>query len=92
MAGEAVDGIITEADATRIAIAVARALQGARSVSDSEHWDHHQWISAQKEKERQRANFYAELRTHLAKGGAWGLVLVIVAVLAAGAKAILKAL
>lgn len=90
------DGVITVADADRIALAVARALQGARSVSDSEHWDHHQWISAQKLKEQQRAQFYADLRMYLAKRGAWGVAIVLggalLALLLAGARTLLKQL
>lgn len=58
---------ITEA----MAIAMARALQASRSVSDSEHFDHHRWISIKIKREEEMLKFWSDMRAHLAK---WGMV------------------
>lgn len=62
---------MTTDDAEMIALAVARALQQARSVSDSEHYDHHVWITAHIESEKKREEFYTQMKLHVAK---WGSV------------------
>lgn len=61
---------MTEADAQKLAIAVAKALQQARSVSDSEHYDHHRWISAKIASENARRDFWRTMQAHVAKWGA----------------------
>lgn len=57
-----------------LATAIAKALQQARSVSDSEHYDHHRWIVQQIEKDRERAAFWRAMQTHVAKAGAWSVL------------------
>lgn len=61
-------------DVERLSIAIAKALQGARSVSDSEHYDHHRWISAKIERENAARDFYEEMRKHVMKWGAVSLI------------------
>lgn len=58
-------------DIESLAIAIGKALQQARSVSDSEHFDHHQWITAKIKREEVRRLFYERLTTHLIN---WGMV------------------
>ncbi len=62
---------MTDADAEKIGIAVARALQGARSVSDSEHYDHHRWITERIKQAEASRQFWEEMRRHVVK---WGLI------------------
>lgn len=81
---------LNAADAELIGIAVARALQQARSVSDSEHWDHHRWITTRMEADKERAQLYRDLRGHLAKSGAWAVVAVIGTLIYMGVKEALK--
>lgn len=65
---------MTEADIERLSIAIARALQQARSVSDSEHYDHHVWISARIQRDKARRKFWEQMSEHAAK---WGLLSVL---------------
>lgn len=58
----------------KLSSAMVRALQQARSVSDSEHYDHHTWVQQHIEKEKMRAQFYKDMIQHLAK---WGSVSVV---------------
>lgn len=58
----------------RLAIAIAKALQQARSVSDSEHFDHHSWISKKIKREEAMLKFWEQMREHAAK---WGMVSVL---------------
>lgn len=57
-----------------MAVAMVRALQQGRSVSDSEHFDHHQWIKAKMKAEVERAVFWEEMRKHAAKLGIASLI------------------
>lgn len=65
---------VTSEDAEIIALAVTRALQQARSVSDSEHYDHHKWIEAQIESEKWRKEFWRQMVMHVSK---WGAVAIL---------------
>jgi hypothetical protein len=78
--------------AEMIAQSFAEKLQQSRSVSDTEHWDHHQWIAAQKQKEIERAKFWADLRDYLAKRGAWGVLVGLLVALGFALKAWIRAL
>lgn len=60
-----------EADAEVLAIAVAKALQQARSVSDSEHYDHHRWITERIESEKAKRLFWEDMHKHAIK---WGMI------------------
>ena len=57
--------------------AMVKALQQARSVSDSEHYDHHQWIALKIKTERARAAFWDQMLQHVVK---WGVISIISAV------------
>lgn len=57
--------------AERLSLSFARALQQARSVSDSEHYDHHIWVSQRIQHEKSMTRFWEDMRDHLAK---WGMV------------------
>lgn len=63
-----------EAFAEVLSMAMVRALQQGRSVSDSEHFDHHQWIKAKMDAERARAAFWGEMAKHAAKLGIASLI------------------
>ncbi len=65
---------MTDEDVEKLSIAIARALQQARSVSDSEHFDHHIWISARIERERVQRAYWEAMLQHVMK---WGAVSVI---------------
>lgn len=58
----------------KLAIIFAKTLQQARSVSDSEHYDHHRWISERIKRDQNKSLFWEKLYEHLA---AWGAVAVI---------------
>ena len=62
---------LTDTEAERIAMIFSRVLQQARSVSDSEHYDHHRWITAKIEAEQEKRKFWQEMRRHVTK---WGLI------------------
>lgn len=64
----------SEDEIDRFAIAIAKALQAARSVSDSEHYDHHKWITKKMKAEEARAEFWSAMADHVAKWGAISLV------------------
>lgn len=61
-------------DAEILATAIAKALQQARSVSDSEHYDHHQWITERIEREKTWRKFWEKMTEHLAN---WGMISLI---------------
>lgn len=65
---------MTENEIEHLAIAIAQALQQARSVSDSEHYDHHVWISSQIEREKASKAFWEKMSEHAAK---WGMISVL---------------
>lgn len=62
--------VFSEDDLERMAAALARALQQARSVSDSEHYDHHTWIKQKIESEKARTEFWTAMLAHVLKWGA----------------------
>lgn len=62
---------MTEADAEKFAVIFARVMQQARSVSDSEHYDHHRWITAQIQAEQERKKFWQDMRAHVTR---WGMI------------------
>ena len=82
---------LTDGDVEHLAVAIAKALQQARSVSDSEHYDHHRWISARIEREHAWRRFWEDMRSHCLK---WGAISVITGIGYAawlGFKAVLRA-
>ena len=57
-----------------LATRFAEKLQQARSVSDSEHYDHHRWITAKIERENAWKGFWEDMQKHVAK---WGMISVL---------------
>jgi hypothetical protein len=68
-------------DIEAIALAFSRSLQQARSVSDSEHFDHHKWVGGRIQAELERERFWRQMSEHAAK---WGML----CILSAGAYAL----
>lgn len=60
-----------ESEIEALSIAIAKALQQARSVSDSEHYDHHVWISEKIKRERAWVEFWEKMIQHATK---WGMI------------------
>lgn len=58
----------------KLSLAMVKALQQSRSVSDSEHYDHHLWVTEHIEKEKRMAEFYGALLSHVVK---WGSVSIL---------------
>lgn len=58
----------------KLSVAMVKALQQSRSVSDSEHYDHHLWVTTHIEKEKRMAEFYSALLSHVVK---WGSVSIL---------------
>lgn len=85
-----VPDMISEADAERISVAVAKALQAARSVSDSEHYGHHKWISAKRAREEAWRDVWVDLRKHVLKWGAVSLLTGFFYVIWLGIKAMVR--
>lgn len=52
----------------------AHAMQQMRSVSDSEHYDHHRWLTERIERDQARRLFWEEMQKHVAK---WGSVAIL---------------
>lgn len=65
---------MTEDQVEHLSLAIAKALQQARSVSDSEHYDHHVWITERIERERAWRKFWENMAEHVAK---WGMISVV---------------
>lgn len=65
---------VTDEEMEKFALAIAKALQQSRSVSDSEHFDHHIWITEKIKHDKMKGLFWQKLTEHLA---AWGAVAVI---------------
>ncbi len=63
-----------EAVCEKLSHAMVRAMQQSRSVSDSEHYDHHMWVSVHIEKEKRRIEFYTALLDHVLKWGSVSLL------------------
>lgn len=81
---------LSEADADTLARAMVRALQQARSVSDSEHFDHHRWIVLKMKTERRRAEFWEKMFEHLVKVGAASVLSAAIYALYLGVKVLLQ--
>ncbi len=62
---------ISEEDAEMLALKLARALQQARSVSDSEHYDHHRWITERIKSAEASRQFWQDMHKHAIK---WGMI------------------
>lgn len=77
---------MNEQEAEHLAIAIAKALQQARSVSDSEHYDHHVWITERINREKAWREFWEKMRDHVAKWGAVSVLSAIVYALWLGAQ------
>ena len=75
----------------RFAKIMANAFQQARSVSDSEHYDHHRWISERIKKEQERRKFYEALNDHVAKWGAISIISGVFYAIWLGVKQLLRA-
>ena len=65
---------ITESEAEMLAQKFAEKMQQARSVSDSEHYDHHRWISERIKQTEARRVFWEEMHKHVSK---WGSVAIL---------------
>ena len=65
---------MTPEQVQEIATALAEILDQRRAVEESEHAEHHQYIREQIEGQRERRELYAELRKHLVKWGAVGVI------------------
>ncbi len=65
---------ISDEDAEKLAQKFAEKLQAARSVSDSEHYDHHRWITERIDSEKARRKFYEQMAEHAIK---WGMLSVL---------------
>jgi len=61
----------------RLSHAMVSALQQARSVSDSEHYDHHLWVTKRIKREEEKTKFWKAMLEHTVK---WGVVSVLTAV------------
>lgn len=61
-------------DVQRVAAALSEILNERRSVEETEHAEHHLFIREQIERERERREMYADLRRHLVKWGAVGVI------------------
>lgn len=70
--GELAEITIMIADAA--ALAAVKALQQAKFISDSDHYNHHNWISSKIKSEEARAELFDELRKHVAKWGTIGVI------------------
>lgn len=81
---------LNDKDAEKLAIAIAKALQQSRSVSDSEHYDHHRWISAKIARENAMRDFYDEMKKHVIKWGAISMITGIGYAAWLGFKAVIK--
>jgi hypothetical protein len=58
----------------RFALILAQTLQQSRSVSDSEHYDHHVFIAERIKQVKASRAFWESLSAHVAK---WGAVSII---------------
>lgn len=81
---------ISSEDAEMMAQKFAEKLQQARSVSDSEHYDHHAWIAKRISAEEERKKFYSDLGDRLAEKSIWGLLVVLGLLLWHGVEVIIK--
>ena len=83
---------LTEEEQDAIARKVHETLQQSRSVSDSEHFDHHKWISERIKAEQERREFYARLTSRLAEKGLWAVLVVLVLLMGHGVESVVKTL
>lgn len=65
---------VTKMIAEAAAVAAVKALQEAKFISDSDHYNHHAWISANIKAEEARAQLFDELKKHVAKWGTIGVL------------------
>ena len=65
---------ISEEDAEMLAQKFAEKLQQARSVSDSEHYDHHKWLAERISREKAKRMFWDAMTEHAVK---WGMLSVL---------------
>ena len=77
---------MTQEEADMLTLAMCKALQQSRSVSDSEHYDDHMYLKAKREKEKKRTEFYEDMIRHLAKWSLIGLFLYLIGALGLGLK------
>ncbi len=70
--------VVKPDDIEGLATAIAKALQQSRSVSDSEHYDHHMWIKGQIDLDKRRIAFWEDMKRHVTK---WGAISIISAML-----------
>lgn len=66
--------MLTEENIELLAQRFAEKLQQARSVSDSEHYDHHAWIAKQIKREEAWTELYIDARKSLVRWGLIGMV------------------
>lgn len=65
---------VTVMIADAAALAAVKALQQAKFISDNDHYNHHNWISAKIKSEESRAALFDELTKHVAKWGTIGVI------------------
>lgn len=82
--------VMSDDDVDRLSLAIARALQQARSVSDSEHYDHHVWISGRILADKARKQFWDDMHRHVVKYGAVSVISVCGYALYLGLRQLLK--
>lgn len=80
---------ISEDDAEMLAQKFAEKLQQARSVSDSEHFDHHRWITEKIQREQSQRKFWDQMQEHAYRWGMLSVLSFIFYALWLGVKAIL---
>lgn len=82
---------MTDHEIEQLSVAIAKALQAARSVSDSEHYDHHIWISGKITRDKESREFWHKMTEHATKWGMISLLSFGFYALWLGLKAIVKA-
>lgn len=66
--------MMTEQEMEQLAAIMVRTISQARSVSDSEHYDHHRWIAGRIKADEWRADFWKQMVAHVAKVGIISLI------------------
>ena len=61
-------------DAKEIATAVVEALESSRYISKPEHERHHEYIDSLIDRDTKRAQMYDQVKTHIVKFGAIGVI------------------
>ena len=75
----------------RFAKIMANAFQQARSVSDSEHYDHHRWLAERIKREQAKRQFWEDMQGHVAKWGAISIISGVFYAIWLGVKQLLRA-